>query len=86
MTDRLTNGQPVRTTESKADLNGWTAEGVANRRWGVLGVVVAHHDAHGLTYEVRFLDDSIGFYQQDELEIIVQHDPIALHREHSTRP
>lgn len=58
----------VRTLESKAD--DYTSEGEKNRRWGITGVIVAHHDSHGLCYDVKHDDDdSIRTYDPDELEL-----------------
>ncbi len=58
----------VRTTGPKAD--DYTADGEKNRRWGVTGIIMGHHDSHGLCYEVRHDDDgSVGCYDPDELEL-----------------
>ena len=58
----------VRTTRPKAD--DYTAEGKKNRKWGVIGVIVGHHDSNGLCYDVRHDDDgSRGTYDPDELEL-----------------
>ncbi len=46
----------------------WTAEAVARRRFGVTGVVVQHHDSHGLCFDVRHDDDdTVGCYEEREL-------------------
>jgi hypothetical protein len=59
----------VRTLEPKADKD-YTEEGKKNRRWGVTGVIIAHHDSHGLCYDVKHDEDgSIGTYDPDELEL-----------------
>ncbi len=56
----------VRTLEPKAE--DYTAEGEKRRRWGVGGVIIAHHDSHGLCYDVKHDDDgSVGTYDPDEL-------------------
>lgn len=34
-----------------------TAEGKKARRWGVTGVIVGHHNSHGLCYDVRHDDE-----------------------------
>lgn len=59
----------VRTLEPKAD--DYTDEGEKNRRWGVTGAIIAHHDSHGLCYDVKHDDDkSVGTYDPDELELV----------------
>jgi AMMECR1 domain-containing protein len=57
----------VRTLEPKAD--NYTDEGVKKRKWGVNGVIIAHHNSHGLCYDVRHEDGSIGTYDPNELEL-----------------
>jgi hypothetical protein len=49
--------------------NDWSNAALNNRKWGILGNVVAHHDFHGLYYDVLHVDGSNGFY--DPSEIIV---------------
>jgi hypothetical protein len=64
-------GTWVRTTEPNPELrNEWTEEGLEKRRWNVQGIVVGHHDSHGLCYDIRHEDDSIGCYDPSELEVI----------------
>ena len=58
----------VRTLEPKAD--NYTAEGKKKRKWGVTGIIIAHHNSHGLCYDVRHDDGSVGTYDPDELELI----------------
>ena len=38
------------------------------RRWGVHGTVTAHHDSHGLYYNVRHRDGTGGYYLHHELQ------------------
>lgn len=45
----------------------WTEEALRTRQDGVRGVIVGHHDSHGLCYDVRHEDDSIGCYSPWEL-------------------
>ncbi len=61
---------PVRTTQETPDVSDWTEEARASRQWGVKGEVVTHHDSHGLSYEVRHPDGTIGHYDPTELEMI----------------
>ena len=42
----------------------------ANRQWGVKGKILTHHDSHGLCFEVKHEDHSIGTYDPDEIEVI----------------
>jgi hypothetical protein len=64
-------GTVVRTTQPDMSLRGeWTDEGWAKRKWGVRGNVVTHHDSHGLCYDVRHEDGSVGCYNPSELEVV----------------
>ena len=58
----------IRPNESKR--KEWTEEGWASRQWGVTGKVLTHHDSHGLCYEVQHEDQSVGYYDPSELEVI----------------
>lgn len=55
----IPHGTPVRTTKD-AGSNDWASEAVTKRRWGVQGVVLNHHDSHGLCYDVRHEDGTIA--------------------------
>lgn len=70
-TEELPFGVLVRTLEPKNDDN-YTDEAKAKRRWGVIGEIVDSHDSHGLCYDVRHADGTIGHYDPDEFEIIVE--------------
>jgi len=37
------------------------------RRPGARGVIIGHHDSHGLCYDVRHADGEVGCYDPDEL-------------------
>jgi hypothetical protein len=50
----------------------YTELGRSSRKWGVEGIVQSSHDSHGLCYDVRHLDGSIGCYDPDELKQIKQ--------------
>jgi hypothetical protein len=69
----------VRTLEPKA--YDYTDEGEKKRKWGVTGIIIAHHNSHGLCYDVKHHnshglcydvkhddDNSVGTYDPDELE------------------
>lgn len=62
-------GTMVLTTQPNQPLNkGWTRAALASRQWGVKGEIVAYHDSHGLSYEVRHPDGTIGHYDPTELK------------------
>ena len=67
---RLKNDTEVTTVKPEQVSSDWLPEALASRQWGVQGRVVAHHDAHGLTYEVRHPDGSIGHYEPRELTLV----------------
>lgn len=61
----------VKTTEPNMEMRKeWTDEGWASRQWGVEGTIITHHDSHGLCYEVKHPDGTIGYYDPSELETI----------------
>ena len=64
----LDKGTKVKTTQSKGNY-GWTDGAIQRRLWGVTGVIVDHHDSHGLCYDVKHDDDdSVGCYDPGELK------------------
>ncbi len=66
----ISPGTLVRTTqEDEANADSWTEEGKKRRKWGVEGEVIAHHDSHGLCYEVKHKDGTVGCYDPTELTI-----------------
>lgn len=67
----ISSGTAVKTTQPNWDLrNEWTDEGWAKRKWGVQGRVITHHDSHGLCYDVRHEDGTVGCYDPSELEVV----------------
>lgn len=64
--ERLTPGTLVVTTQDNG-AKDWQPGARVNCRWGVRGVVVASHDAHGLFYDVRHADGSMAPYEPDEI-------------------
>ena len=65
----ISPGTLVKTTQPNMALRGeWTADGWAKRKWGVKGEVLAHHDSHGLYYDVRLPDGTVGCYDSSELK------------------
>lgn len=64
----ISPGTSVQTTKPNwSQRREWTDEGWAKRKWGVSGIVLTHHDSHGLCYDVLHLDGSIGCYDPSEL-------------------
>lgn len=67
----IQNGTSVITKRTEIPTSDWTEEAIAARRFGVRGIVIQHHDSHGLCYKVRHEDDeTIGCYEPEELEVI----------------
>lgn len=63
-------GTKVKTTEKQLPDTEWSEEVLANRKWGVKGVVLRHYDSHGLCYDVRHEDGTVGCYDPSEFEIV----------------
>jgi hypothetical protein len=57
----------VVTSKANPEVDDWTEETLAQRRWGVVGKVITHSDAHGLCYKVRHQDGSVAWYDSAEL-------------------
>lgn len=67
----ISPGTSVKTTEPNWSLRKeWTDEGWGRRRWNVRGTVITHHDSHGLCYDVRHEDGTVGSYDPSELEVV----------------
>jgi hypothetical protein len=69
--EELPKNARVRTLKSLHD-DQYTSEALKHRKWGAEGIVVGSHNSHGLCYDVRHLDDSIGCYDPDELKSLDQ--------------
>lgn len=63
-------GQKVRTNIIKKFNKTYTLSAQEKRKDGMLGVVIGHRDSHGLCFDVRHEDGTIGSYEPEELEII----------------
>lgn len=64
-------GTSVKTTKANwSKRREWTDEGWAQRKWGVKGEVITHHDSHGLCYEVFHKDGTRGYYDPSELKVL----------------
>ena len=62
-------GTKITTTEANPEVDDWTEEALQSRQWGVRGVVLTHHDSHGLCYEVQHKDGSVGHYDPSEIDV-----------------
>ena len=65
----ISRGARVVTTRANAAVTDWLPSAAASRQWGVRGEIIAHHDSHGLSYEVRHADGTIGHYDPTEIAI-----------------
>ncbi len=70
-------GTKVLTVEIENPSTDWTAEAHVARRFGMRGMVIGHHDSHGLCYVVAHFrsgreggDSSIGCYDPEELKVL----------------
>ena len=68
--EEIANGTKIQTVKQAVEAEDWTQEALASRKWGVTGTVIAHSDSHGLYYEVRHDDGTIGWYEPQELELL----------------
>ena len=67
----ISYGTRVKTTEPNTALRRhWTDEGWASKKCGVEGVVIDHHDSHGLSYEVEHDDGTVGHYDPSEIQTL----------------
>lgn len=66
----ISPGASVKTTQENSSVTDWTPKARTSRQWGVQGKIVTHHDSHGLSYEVRHPDGSIGHYDPTEIEVV----------------
>jgi hypothetical protein len=65
-------GTWVKTTQPNQEKRKkWTDEGWAKRKWGVRGTIVAHHDSHGLCYDVLHKDGTTACYDPTEFEVVL---------------
>ncbi len=68
----IPNGTPVKTTQANTShREEWTEEGWASKKWDIKGTIVATRRGHGLYYEVKHGDGTVGYYDPSELEVIM---------------
>lgn len=64
-------GTEVRTTQPNMDKRReWTEEDWARKKWGARGIILRHHDSHGLCYDVRHENGTVGCYDPSEFEVV----------------
>ena len=63
----LLPGTKVRTL---SEHGVFVAEARKKRQWGVEGTIQEHHDSHGLFYNIKHSDGTIGPYEPSEFEIL----------------
>lgn len=63
-------GSKVLTVETNCTSDDWTAPALEKRKFNVAGKIVGYHDSHGIIYEVRHTDGSVGCYDPWELDTI----------------
>ena len=64
-------GTAVKTIQPNWDKREeWTDDGWTKRKWGVQGVILTHHDSHGLCYDVRHSDGTVGCYDPSEFTVV----------------
>jgi hypothetical protein len=67
----LDPGTVVCTTQANEENRmWWTDEGWNARQWGINGSILTHRDSHGLYYEVKHPDGSVGAYDPSELKVV----------------
>jgi hypothetical protein len=66
--ERFQLGTKVITTED-AGGKDWVISPHNNRLWGEVGIIMDRSDAHGLCYQVRYVDGERGWFEPEELEL-----------------
>lgn len=69
--DELPEGIRVKTLGPKND-DQYTENALKSRKWGVAGEIVDVHNSHGLCYDVKHDNGTIGTYDPDEFELIIE--------------
>lgn len=66
----LGEGSRVVTVQSDRVSNDWMPEAHIRRKFGVMGVIIAEHNSHGLCYDVKHSDGTVGCYDPWELVVV----------------
>lgn len=67
----ISPGTLVKTTRpNMEEQSEWTEGAWAKRKWGVKGTILTHHDSHGLCYDIRHEDGSMGCYDPSEIIVL----------------
>jgi hypothetical protein len=76
MENRLPPGTEVVTVEIENPSSDWSENALASRRFGIPGMVIGHHDSHGLCYAIAHFrsgmqggDSFISYYDPEELKV-----------------
>lgn len=69
---RIPNNTQVHTVHPEHPSTDWAPGVLRRRQWDVDGVVTRHSDSHGLCYEVRHPDGTLGWYEARELRVLGQ--------------
>jgi hypothetical protein len=67
---RYEEGDRVRTTKDNGRNSDWVEGSRSKCQWGLKGIILEVHDAHGLNYEVRHHNGAVAYYDHDELELV----------------
>ena len=72
----LPSGTKIQATKSNGSDN-WVEGADQNRRWGEPGMIIGHHDGHGLVYCVAHFrsgmqggDSGIAYYEPGEFDVL----------------
>ena len=64
-------GAMVKTTQENPALKDeWTEEGHKERKWDIEGTIIEYSDSHGLCYKILHEDNTTGWYDRSEFEIL----------------
>lgn len=75
---RLSAGTVIKTTQPNLAMRGeWTDKGWHAREWDVTGTITAHHDYHGLCYDVQHEDGSRACYDPSEIVTLEAYETLA---------
>lgn len=61
----------VTTQANESMQREWEKSAWESRRWGVEGTIIAHHDSHGLHYDIRHENGHVAPYDPSEVEVMI---------------
>lgn len=62
----IPRGTKVKTTED-AGSTDWSDPARQHVKWGAVGIVLSHSDSHGRVYQVLHNDETVAWYEPEEL-------------------